>query len=117
MFPKSSLVVSNITTLREHSANTPGILWAGWKITSISTLQRRLTGSSSNIPVNCPNGIKLYNSKMGGVDLMFQLKSAYQLDQRSKFQFYLHFFFLFWNFSMLLLSILLWCIRNWRTKI
>ena len=50
------------------------------EILSISTVQRRLKGSSSKIPVKCPNGIKLYNSKMGGVDLMDQLKSAYQLD-------------------------------------
>ena len=33
-------------------------------------------GSSSNFPVNCLNGIKLYNSKMGGVDLMDRLKSS-----------------------------------------
>ena len=63
------------------------------EITSISTVQRRLKGSSSKIPVNWSNGIKLYNSKMGGVDLMDQLKSAYQLDQRSKFRFYLRLFF------------------------
>ena len=30
---------------------------------------------------------------MGGVDLMDQLKSAYQLDQRSKLRFYLRLFF------------------------
>ena len=30
---------------------------------------------------------------MGGVDLMDQLKSAYQLDRKSKFQFYLSLFF------------------------
>ena len=60
--------------------------------TSTSTLQRRLKGSSSMILVNCPNGIMLYNSKMSGVDLMDQLKSAYQLDQRSKFRFYLRLF-------------------------
>ena len=63
------------------------------EVTSISTVQRRLKGSSSKIPVNCPNDIKLYNSKMGGVDLMDQLKSAYQLDRRSKFGFYLRLFF------------------------
>ena len=45
------------------------------EITSISTVT-----SLSKILVNCPNGIKLYNSKMSGVDLMDQLKSAYQLD-------------------------------------
>ena len=39
-----------------------------------------LKGSSSKIPANCPNGIKLYNNKMGEVDLMDQLKSAYQLE-------------------------------------
>ena len=63
------------------------------EVTSISTVQRRLKGSSSKIPVNCPNDIKLYNSKMGGVDLMDQLKSTYQLDRRSKFGFYLRLFF------------------------
>ena len=50
------------------------------EITSILTVKIRLKGSSSKIPVNCTIGIKLYNSKMGGVDLMDQLKSAYQLD-------------------------------------
>ena len=57
------------------------------EITSISTVQRRLKGSSSKIPVNCLNSIKLYNIKMSGADLMDQLKSAYQLDQRSSFDF------------------------------
>ena len=56
-------------------------------------MQRRRKDSSSKIPVNYPNDIKLYNSKMDGVDLMDQLKSAYQLDRRLKFQFYLRLFF------------------------
>ena len=30
MFPNFSLDVPNIATLREHSANIPGILRAGW---------------------------------------------------------------------------------------
>ena len=63
------------------------------ELTSVLTVQRRLKGSSSKILVNCPNDIKLYNRKMVGVDLMDQLKSAYQLDRRSKFQFYLRLFF------------------------
>ena len=50
-------------------------------------------GSLSKSPENCPNGIKLYNSKMGRVDLMDHLKSAYQLDRRLKSQFYLCLFF------------------------
>ena len=41
---------------------------------------KRLKVSSSKIPVNYPNGIKLNNSKMGGVDLIDHLKSSYQLD-------------------------------------
>ena len=60
---------------------------------SISTVKRRLKGSSSKIPVNCPNGIKLYDCKIGGVNLMDQLKSAYQLGRRLKFRFYLRLFF------------------------
>ena len=63
------------------------------EITSILTMQRRLKCSSSKIPVNCPNTIKLYNSKMNGVDLLHQLKSAYQINRRLKFRFYFHLFF------------------------
>ena len=55
------------------------------EIASILTVQKRLKGSSSKNPVYCPNGIKLYNSKMGGVDLMDHLKSSHQLDRRTKF--------------------------------
>ena len=44
------------------------------EITSISTMQRRLKGSSCKIPVNFANDVTLYNSKMGGVVLMDQLK-------------------------------------------
>ena len=63
------------------------------EITSILTVQRKLKGSSSKIPVNCRNPIKLYKTKMGGVDMMDQLKPAYQLDQKSMFRFYLRLFF------------------------
>lgn len=55
------------------------------EITSIFTKQMLLKGSASKIDIICPNAIELRNSKMGGVDLMDQLKSAtYQLDRRSK---------------------------------
>ena len=70
------------------------------EITSISTVQRKLKGSSSKIPVNCPNSIKLYNSKMDGVDLMDQLKSAYQLDRRLKFGFCFRFFFYLFDVAL-----------------
>ena len=74
------------------------------ELTSILIVQRRLKGSSSTIPVNFPNGFKLYNSKMGGVDLMDLLKPAYQLDEGQSFHFISVCFLIC---SMLLLSILL----------
>ena len=43
----------SVMLLRSHLA----------EITSILTVKRRLKGSSSKIPVNCPNGIKLYKAK------------------------------------------------------
>ena len=49
MFPKCSLDVSNIATLREHSANIPGILRASWD----SVEAKRSTGAAT-ISVN-PN--------------------------------------------------------------
>ena len=70
------------------------------EITSISTVQRRLKGSWSKIPVNYLNDIKLYNSKMGRVDLMDQLDSAYQLDGKSNFRFYLRLFFDLFNVAL-----------------
>ena len=70
------------------------------EITSISTVQRRLKSSSSKIPVNYPNDTKLYNSKMGGVDLMDQMESAYQLDGKSNFPFYLRLFFDLFNVAL-----------------
>ena len=54
---------------------------------------KKIEGFLSKIPVNCPSDITLCNSQMGGLELMDQLKSAYQLDRRLKFQFYLSLFF------------------------
>ena len=34
MFPKCYLDVPRIATLREHSANIPGILRAGWEVSA-----------------------------------------------------------------------------------
>ena len=38
MFPKCSLDVPNIPTLREHSVNIPGILCAGWERAAVTLL-------------------------------------------------------------------------------
>ena len=53
--------------------------------------------SMSTMHLYCSDGIKLSNSKMGGVDLMDQLKSAYQLYQRSK---YLRLFFYLFDVAL-----------------
>ena len=60
---------------------------------SISNVQRRQKGSATKMNVSCPTAIKVYNAHMGGVDLIDQLQSAYRLDRRSQFRFYLHLFF------------------------
>ena len=78
------------------------LLVAIWKNTLISTVQWRLKGSASQINKNCSNSIKFCNSKMGGVDLMDQLKSAYQLDQRSRFRFYLCLFFYLFDVALVI---------------
>lgn len=68
-----------------------GIKWYDNKsilqITSIFTVKKKFRGSASKSNINCPNVIKFYNCKMGGVNLMDQSKSAYQLDRRLKFRF------------------------------
>ena len=38
MFPKCSLDVPNIPTLREHSVNIPAILCAGWERAAVTLL-------------------------------------------------------------------------------
>ena len=45
-----------------------------------STVQRRMKGSSSKTPINCPSAVKMYNKGMGGVDLMDQKTAVYRLD-------------------------------------
>ena len=59
---------------------------------SISNAQRRQKGSATKMNVSCPTAIKVYNAHMGGVDLMDQQQSAYRLDRRSQFRFYLRLF-------------------------
>ena len=56
-------------------------------------IQRRVKGSKDKMQVSCPTVIHEYNQYMGGVDLSDQMKVYYQVDQRSKFRFYLRVFF------------------------
>lgn len=65
-----------------------------------SPVSRRVSGSADKIEVNCPKMIKMYNTYMGGVDLMDQKKVAYQVDLRSKQKYYLRLFFDLFDLSV-----------------
>ena len=56
-------------------------------------VERRKSGSAEKMKVNCPAMVKYYNKYMGGVDLMDQLKSTYEVDRKSKIKYYLRIFF------------------------
>ena len=45
------------------------------------SVQSREKGSINKSTVPCPKVVKLYNSGMGGVDLMDQRNAAYRLDR------------------------------------
>lgn len=57
------------------------------------TVQRRQKGTAEKARVKCPMVVSNYNTYMGGVDLIDQRKSYYELDRKSKFRFYLRIFF------------------------
>ena len=55
----------------------------------ILSVQRREKGSKTKSSVPCPKVVKIYNSGMGGVDLMDQRTAAYRLDRKSSVKSYL----------------------------
>ena len=57
------------------------------------SVQRSEKGSKTKSFVTCPKVVKLYNSSIGGVDLIDQRTAAYRLDRKSSVRFYLHIFF------------------------
>ena len=57
------------------------------------SVQRREKGSKSKSLVPCLKVVKLFNSRMGGIDLMDQRTAAYCLDRNSSVRFYLRIFF------------------------
>ena len=62
-------------------------------MSDILSVQRREKGSKTRSLVSCPKVVKLYNSDMGGVDLMDKRTAAYRLDRKSSVIFYLRIFF------------------------
>ena len=58
-----------------------------------STVERRMKGAATKLPVPCPDVIKMYNQGMGGVDLVNQRTAAYHLNRKSSIRFYLRIFF------------------------
>ena len=65
----------------------------------ILSVQSREKGSKTKSSVPCPKIVKLYNSGMGGVDLMDQRTAAYRLDRKSSARFYLRIFFNLMNIA------------------
>ena len=59
----------------------------------ILSVQRREKGSKTKSLVPGRKAVKLYDSGMGGVDLMDQRTAAYCLDRKSSVRFYLRIFF------------------------
>ena len=58
-----------------------------------SSVQKREKGSAKKSAISCPTVLKLYQNGMGGVDLLDQRTTAYQLDFKSSVRLYLHIFF------------------------
>ena len=64
----------------------------GEGMTVTSTVVRRPKGSASKVQVPCPNVIKMYKQRMGGVNLVDQRIASYSLDCKSLVRIYLHIF-------------------------
>ena len=75
--------------------NRPVLLlsYALERMNGILSVQRIEKGSKTKSLVPCPKVVLLYNSGLGGVDLIDQRTAAYRLDRKSSVRFYLHIFF------------------------
>ena len=63
------------------------------RMNDILAVQRREKDSKTKSSVLCPKVVKLYNSGMGGVDLMDQCTATYRLNRKSSVRHYLRILF------------------------
>ena len=84
---------NTVTSKWMDSRSVPLLSSASGGINDILSIKRTEMGSKTKFLVPCPKVVKLYNSSMGGVDLMDERTVAYRLDRKSSVRFYLHFFF------------------------
>ena len=86
------------------SGNTMACKWMdNWSVLLLSSalegmndtlsVQKREKGSKSKALVPCPKVVKLYNSRMGGVDLINQRTASFRVDPKSYVRFYIRIFF------------------------
>ena len=74
MFCKCSLDAQNIATLREHSANIPGILRASWGRSFIKTLSRRLPEDILKISLRrLKTSSRLFLAKANQLEIIYRL--------------------------------------------
>ena len=59
----------------------------------MTSVERRQKRTSERLKVPCPAINKEYNSHMNGVNIHDQSKTSYEIDRKSRFQYYLRIFF------------------------
>ena len=102
--PKNVSLDKNMKRGDIYTSSFEGISFVKWMdnravtlltnfLSPVETDRRRIAGSAKKINVKCPKAIMHYNKNMGGVDLMDQRKSFYELDRKSKIKYYLRLFF------------------------
>ena len=87
------LFSGNTTTWKRMDNWSVLLLSALEGMNDILSVQRREKSSKTKRLVPCSKVFKLYNSSMGGVDLMDQRTATHRLDQKSSVRYYLRIFF------------------------
>lgn len=104
--PKSLPLDKNMKRGDIHAESSNGISFVKWMDTKsvhmltnfispvpTGTVKKKQAGNAQKISVTCPEVIICYNKHMGGVDLMDQRKSYYEIDRKAKIKYYLRLFF------------------------